>query len=502
MVDEVGRCGREIADSSEFAPLHDAVSDGLSRLSEPLRVAVCGQLSAGKSTLVNSLIGARLAQTGSEETTEANWWFRADERERVAVRRPGGGVEVMALPPDGSIPPLGEVDLDRDDAIQVWLDNDTLRGLTVIDTPGLFSPRAERSERAQALLRDRTTRAASRADALVYVTSEVPGAQRDVAELRAFQELFGSVAKPATNALLVLTKVDGWWKPSAPDGPDPLALGQSLLDGHRSELRRRVWDAVPVIGLLAETTRTRTLFDASLIADLRSLAASPDAPTMLLSHSLFHRARAEGVDETRRRELSTCLGVYGVATCLELVRNGCDDPEQLRAALDRRSGFARVRDLIDRTFRERSAVLRADALLTTVERAALSRPIDLTEGAADRARGLVEGVRAGRHGSELRALGVLRELANRGVAVTDAQRVELRRLFGEHDIHARVGPVPAGLSASEFVRRRRNVWRAIEVRRPSPAVNRRIGSVAREAYENLLAELELSAPSDRSNVPV
>jgi predicted GTPase len=59
---------------------HDEAAYGVRRLlddlGQPLKVAVAGQVSAGKSTLVNAIVGERVAETGKAETTQVNWWFR------------------------------------------------------------------------------------------------------------------------------------------------------------------------------------------------------------------------------------------------------------------------------------------------------------------------------------------------------------------------------------------------------------------------------------------
>ena len=55
------------------------------RLSEPLRVAIAGRLKAGKSTLVNALIGRRVAPTAVGECTRVVTRFRYGPADRVDV---------------------------------------------------------------------------------------------------------------------------------------------------------------------------------------------------------------------------------------------------------------------------------------------------------------------------------------------------------------------------------------------------------------------------------
>src|SRR5690606_15825912 len=48
----------------------------LSRLDEPLRVAIAGKVKAGKSTLLNALVGEELAPTDAGECTKIVTWYR------------------------------------------------------------------------------------------------------------------------------------------------------------------------------------------------------------------------------------------------------------------------------------------------------------------------------------------------------------------------------------------------------------------------------------------
>ena len=46
------------------------------RLDEPMRVAIAGRVKAGKSTLLNALVGEELAPTGTRECTSIVTWYR------------------------------------------------------------------------------------------------------------------------------------------------------------------------------------------------------------------------------------------------------------------------------------------------------------------------------------------------------------------------------------------------------------------------------------------
>src|SRR5512138_3921251 len=88
---------------------HDARLATLrARLDEPLRVAIAGRVKSGKSTLLNALVGERLAPTDEGECTRIVTWYRD-----------GHTYEVLARPQSGA--PRQLRFSREDDAIQVDL---------------------------------------------------------------------------------------------------------------------------------------------------------------------------------------------------------------------------------------------------------------------------------------------------------------------------------------------------------------------------------------------
>src|SRR5215469_6212182 len=114
--------------------------DVLRRLAAPLQVAVAGRIKSGKSTLVNALIGRRVAPTDVGECTRLVTRFSYGTVDRVEVIFTGGDKQVLPFDADGMIPAdLGALvgDLSRVSHLEAYLTNAVLRDLTVIDTPGL-----------------------------------------------------------------------------------------------------------------------------------------------------------------------------------------------------------------------------------------------------------------------------------------------------------------------------------------------------------------------------
>lgn len=64
---------------------HDELRRIAARLDEPIRVAIAGTLNAGKSTLVNALVGEDIAPTDATEATRIVAWFRHGAAPRVTA---------------------------------------------------------------------------------------------------------------------------------------------------------------------------------------------------------------------------------------------------------------------------------------------------------------------------------------------------------------------------------------------------------------------------------
>ena len=57
----------------------------LDRMDEPLRVAISGKVKAGKSTLLNALVGEEIAPTDAGECTRVVTWYRHGHHPRITL---------------------------------------------------------------------------------------------------------------------------------------------------------------------------------------------------------------------------------------------------------------------------------------------------------------------------------------------------------------------------------------------------------------------------------
>ncbi|MDQ0693194.1 GTPase [Arthrobacter sp. W4I7] len=93
-------------------PAARVTSDIRARLDRPLRLAVVGRVKAGKSTLVNALVGARVAATDEAECTSLVTHYIFDPPDRAEIILTEGESIVVNII-DGRLPDPLPVAIDK-----------------------------------------------------------------------------------------------------------------------------------------------------------------------------------------------------------------------------------------------------------------------------------------------------------------------------------------------------------------------------------------------------
>ncbi len=122
-------------------PLREQAAAIRARMEGPLQVAIAGRIKAGKSTLLNALVGERLAPTDAGECTRVVTWYRRGIGYEVEAVRDDGATQTLGFKRlDGALQvELGSTPVDRIRSIDVRWPASTLDDMTLIDTPGLAS---------------------------------------------------------------------------------------------------------------------------------------------------------------------------------------------------------------------------------------------------------------------------------------------------------------------------------------------------------------------------
>lgn len=338
------------------------VADVRAGLGEPLRLAVVGRVKAGKSTLVNALVGRLVAPTRAGECTRVVTWYRFGGPDRAEVQMRDGTARPLPLP-DGRLPEELGVPAEEVLRVVVHLQAGQLRAITLIDTPGLATlTSANESATRAAILgeRESSRAAAGEADAVLFVFREAERAD-EVQFLRDLRGVSGDLVASATNAAGVLSQADlfGSGRTGA-DDPFDLARAQA---GRLARSRAgEVCGVVPVSGLLAETARTGRFTEARA----RDLAALADLdPVRLRLHDQL--GPPEGTSRESLDRLHRLLGTYGVSSGRHHVDRGAGPFVRW---LEERSGVAEVERLVRSQLVSRGGLLKASRALARVRAAA------------------------------------------------------------------------------------------------------------------------------------
>ena len=128
--------------------------DQLRRLDEPLRVAIAGKVKAGKSTLLNALVGEQVAPTDAGECTRIVTWYRDGATPRITLHPHAGAPRSLPVRRhDGALTiDLGGTPREECERLVVDWPAQSLRTTTLIDTPGLASTSTAVSQRTVAFL--------------------------------------------------------------------------------------------------------------------------------------------------------------------------------------------------------------------------------------------------------------------------------------------------------------------------------------------------------------
>lgn len=403
------------------------------RLDGPLRLAIAGRVKAGKSTLLNALVGERLAATDAGECTRIVTWFQEGIGYAVnAVLRTGGGSRALKFErSDGTLRmDLDGVDADAIDRLVVEWPSSALRSATLIDTPGLSSLDDATSARTREFLAVEDDGRASSADAVIYLMRHLH--KRDAEFLDAFSDRSLADVSPV-NAIVVLSRADE----IGAGRLDAMASARNIAAryGRDERLRSLCAGVVAVAGLVAETGLT---LRESEVAALRSIAVLPGAEldNLLLSVDRFAAGSAE------RRGLLDRLGMFGVRFCLDrLRRESAVTAADLSRALVEVSGLAEVQQVIDREFVPKSAVLKARSAVTGL-RAVARQASARSPEAARLIEAAVERFESSAHVfAEVRLLHLV---AAGALRLSEEEVSEIRRLTSAASTPERIGlPVSA-----------------------------------------------------------
>lgn len=417
LLTDVLELGRSLA--AEVPEASNEITKICDRADEPLRVAIAGKVKAGKSTLLNALVGDELAPTDAGECTKLVTWYQHGLVYKVeAQMKTGAREQVRFEREDGAIDvDLEGRDLDSVERLMVEWPVKTLKEMTLIDTPGIASLSTEISERSHSFLAPDEEKSTP-SDAVIYLLRHLHAT--DVSFLHSFHE--DEYAQPSPiNCVAVLSRADE----VAVGRLDAMTSASKIARryGEDTRLRRLVQTVIPVAGLLAQAgTGLRELEFRRLV----KLADCPESETekLLLTADRFSNAETtSGIDEVARRALLGRLGLFGVRLAVNSIRHGDVTSTSAMATLMRdESGIDELRTTLLDVFGARRDTLKARSALLAIQRLAIEH-----DTSSD-LEGRIERTVAGAH--EFTELRVLNEIRSGTLALRQEDSVDIERLLG------------------------------------------------------------------------
>ena len=98
------RCSTGLPVSRPIRRVRAAIVAARRRIDEPLRVAIAGKVKAGKSTLLNALVGEGLAPTDAGECTRIVTWYADGPTYSVTAHLTDGTHRAAPVPPASTAP--------------------------------------------------------------------------------------------------------------------------------------------------------------------------------------------------------------------------------------------------------------------------------------------------------------------------------------------------------------------------------------------------------------
>ncbi len=394
------------------------------RADEPLRVALVGTVKAGKSTLVNALLGEQLAPTDARECTRIVTWYRHGNAPSVHARHATHGeIQIRTLRQDGRLElDLGHLDANEIEALDVTWPAAPLEEFTLIDTPGMASVSTEVGERTIEFVSPEG--GATVADAFVYLLRSLHA--HDVEFLRTLGDRSGGEA--SLGSIAVLSRADelGAGRLNA------MAVANKAVDRLRDDptLKAACETVVPVAGLLALAGQS---LRQSEFAQLQQLAALPAErlSALMVSTDRFMSADADDLPSPRdRTNLVHRLGPFGIRLALAVIQMGVSDATTLADELVSHSGLDDLKRVIDVHCRRRHPQLKAHSALTGLQQVFADHP----DPRAEHLSAAVDELLADPHPfQEMKLLG---RVNSSRITLHSRDRAEMERLLGGSGTHA------------------------------------------------------------------
>lgn len=352
-------CRRILAASPWLSNTLKAVDDVERRMHEPMQLAIVGRICSSKSTLVNAILGRSEVGTASEvDTYNVSW-----------IRYGNGNAPIRIHYKDGT-----QEDVDRDQReewtthkgnaarksevkyIEIPSDNEILRTINIIDTPGLDAMSRIDSENTVEFLKTVNPDAVI----LLFVRSLSADTLRLIEEFQNAESDMSFSINPM-NAFGVLGKADLNW--DIMNETDPIEASARAIDRtltSRSDVSKALFRVLPLSALMGLASLQVTAEDRAAFEQIARLEENRFINLFFCSDFFLDTYDFLPLSKESREQLMLKYGLYGVYVCAtELREHPAATLSDLAGRLREKSGFDAFFQLLISHFGDRAQLIKA-----------------------------------------------------------------------------------------------------------------------------------------------
>lgn len=431
--------------NEDFEWLEGHLAKLRSHLQDPLRLAVVGRIKAGKSTLMNALLGEEVAPTGTRELTFTVNEFRHGAKRSCTVRRRGQvslewPIEDLFRATARDASRMEE--LRQIEYVEVSHPADLLRRLILLDTPGLGSVYEQDEQNTlkalsidPATIEQRTLSATGTADALLYLFKYAPGGD-EMGHVRRFRRANES-RHNAFHSIAVMSHVDQRFKfPSLINPLESARNSVSLMMRQHRELKEAFLTILPVAAHMGLGAQLMSIEEFEQIREIAKVDSKMLAENVWRGTAEAFENRAFDINGMPsadvRAGLLRRLTFYGVYAAVETVRAG-GSISDVRSELSRLSGIDELRRILFSHFTSRATAITMIAGLDEASHLCMRRRGHGTRQMSHLLNQIEEKMSSFRADSAaLVELDLLRLLYSEVVELSDQEFDLITKIAGEH----------------------------------------------------------------------
>jgi small GTP-binding protein len=185
-----------------FSDIHKIIEKSKENLFNPLKIVVLGEVKAGKSTLVNSLIGKEVSYTNVVEATASILEIKYSKEEKIIIdEKKQGKTNLNSLQELDNLINSNRNNQDffnNINKISIFTNTERLKKITLVDTPGLNTVTTENEKRTESYIIN--------SDVILWILNSHHLGQNDI--LEKIEEVM-EYGKPIICVLNRIDEIDG-----------------------------------------------------------------------------------------------------------------------------------------------------------------------------------------------------------------------------------------------------------------------------------------------------